>query len=189
MLEFSEEKGITLHSPHTPSLNGLAERMNRTILVKARTHLSESGIENKFWGDAVLTSIYLINIMPTRALKILKTQYEMWHKKKPDLQFLKVFGSKGHVLTCWCRSRLLCLGPVPRPPEAGRAFIDQSQLQDKTERTNCLVLDKRTSSGKTPVHRTLPRTHGTGKRLLEDTVLFVGSNSITITETEPVQVL
>ncbi|KAK2574721.1 hypothetical protein KPH14_012989, partial [Odynerus spinipes] len=38
-----------------------------------------AGLEKVFWGEAVLTATFLINISPTKALKSNKTPYEMWH--------------------------------------------------------------------------------------------------------------
>lgn len=83
--EFCVQKGITFHLtvPHTPQQNGVAERMNRTLTEKARTMIITSGLDKSFWGEAVLTVTYLINILPTSSLQINKTPYEMWHNKKP----------------------------------------------------------------------------------------------------------
>lgn len=97
--EFCVQKGITFHLtvPHTPQQNGVAERMNRTLTEKARTMIITSGLDKSFWGEAVLTATYLINILPTSSLQINKTPYEMWHNKKPQLKFLKVFGSTVYI--------------------------------------------------------------------------------------------
>lgn len=97
--EYCVEKGITFHLtiPHTPQQNGVAERMNRTITEKARTMIFTSELEKSFWGEAVLTATYLINILPTTALHINKTPYELWHNKKPRVDNLKIFGSTVYV--------------------------------------------------------------------------------------------
>lgn len=96
---FCVEKGITYHCtvPRTPQLNGVAERMNRTIIEKARAMLSGAGLDKSFWGEAVLTATFLINIIPTKALDSSKTPFEMWHIKKPQLKYLKVFGSTVYI--------------------------------------------------------------------------------------------
>ncbi|KAM0047020.1 putative RNA-directed DNA polymerase [Helianthus debilis subsp. tardiflorus] len=49
------------------------------------------------WGEAVRHSTYLINKTPTRALHEDKTPYKMLKGKKPDLQFLKVFGCAAYL--------------------------------------------------------------------------------------------
>lgn len=44
-----------------------------------------------------MTATYLINILPTTALHVNKTPYELWHHKKPRLDNLKIFGSTVYV--------------------------------------------------------------------------------------------
>lgn len=39
---------------HTPEQNGIAERLNRTLMERARTMLSESGLPASLWGYAIL---------------------------------------------------------------------------------------------------------------------------------------
>lgn len=97
--DFCADRGISFHLtvPRTPQLNGVAERMNRTIGERARAMLSDSKLHESFWGDAVLTATYLINRSPTKALTQAKTPYEMWHGRKPYLKYLKVFGSTVYI--------------------------------------------------------------------------------------------
>lgn len=95
MKEFCVQKGISYHLtvPYTPALNGIAERMIRTITERSRAMISGAKLSKMFWGEAVLTATYLINVSPTRALKVCNTPFELWHNKKPQLKYLKVFGS------------------------------------------------------------------------------------------------
>lgn len=99
MKVYCVEKGISYHLtvPRTPQLNGVSERMVRTITEKARTMINGASLDKSFWGEAVLTATYLINITPTRAIKQFKTPYELWHNKKPQIKYLKVFGSTVYV--------------------------------------------------------------------------------------------
>lgn len=99
MKSFCVQKGISYHLtvPRTPNLNGVSERMNRTITEKARAMLCGAELEKQFWGEAVLTATYLINISPTKALKIHKTPYELWHNKRPMLKYLRIFGSTVYI--------------------------------------------------------------------------------------------
>lgn len=62
------KKGVELDCtiPHTPQLNGTAERMNRTIMEKARSLLFDSNMKKNMWGEAAYTAVYLINRSPTR---------------------------------------------------------------------------------------------------------------------------
>jgi hypothetical protein len=89
-----EEKGIqfefTIH--YTPQQNGVAERMNITIVEKARCMLLESGLKKGSWTESVLTSVYLINRSPTAALEK-SIPAELWYGQKQNLQKLRVFGN------------------------------------------------------------------------------------------------
>ena len=53
---------------HSPQQNGVAERMNTTLMEKARSMLSGVGLEQKFWAEAVATACYLLNRSPTSSL-------------------------------------------------------------------------------------------------------------------------
>lgn len=99
MKEYCVEKGISYHLtvPRTPQLNGVSERMVRTITEKARSMLHGASLPALLWGEAVLTATYLINLSPTKALKQDKTPYELWHSRKPQIKYLKVFGATVYV--------------------------------------------------------------------------------------------
>ena len=47
--------------PGTPQHNGVAERINRTIIEKVRCMLRMAKLPKPFWGEAVQTAYYLIN--------------------------------------------------------------------------------------------------------------------------------
>lgn len=93
--EYFRESGIQFETsaPYTPEQNGVAERLNRTIVEKARCMLSQSGLPASFWAEATNTAIYLKNRSPTKAL-IGKTPEEMWSGKIRSLKHLRVFGCK-----------------------------------------------------------------------------------------------
>lgn len=99
MKNYCVSKGITYHLtvPRTPQLNGVSERMIRTITEKARAMISGAKLDKVFWGEAVLTATFLINLTPTKALDFDKTPYELWHDKKPKLKYLRIFGSTVYV--------------------------------------------------------------------------------------------
>ena len=92
--DFLKLKGIKHQTtvPHTPEQNGVAERLNRTLVEKARTMLVHAGVPLNLWGEAVVTANYLKNRLPTKALKGYVTPYEKWFGRKPDVSHLKVFG-------------------------------------------------------------------------------------------------
>lgn len=77
---------------YTPEQNGLCERMNRSIVEKARCLIFDAGLEKKFWAEAVNTSVYLRNRSVVTGLNN-KTPYEVWTGQKPNLGHLRIFGS------------------------------------------------------------------------------------------------
>ncbi|RDX89796.1 hypothetical protein CR513_28430, partial [Mucuna pruriens] len=56
--------------PNTPQLNGLAERMNKTLIERVRCMLSEARLPKHFWGEALYTAVHVINLSPTVVLNI-----------------------------------------------------------------------------------------------------------------------
>ncbi|UYV80232.1 K02A2.6-like, partial [Cordylochernes scorpioides] len=92
-------KGIImdLTIPHSPQLNGKAERLNRTLMEKTRALLIDSGVEKYMWGEAVRVSAYLLNRSPTQELE--KTPAELWFNKRPNLSNLQLFGCEAYVKT------------------------------------------------------------------------------------------
>lgn len=79
-------------NPYTPEQNGRSERMNRTIVEKAKCLLFEANLEKHFWAEAVNTAVYLRNRSIASGLND-ATPYEMWHGQKPDVSNLRIFGS------------------------------------------------------------------------------------------------
>ncbi|CAM8929401.1 unnamed protein product [Rhodiola kirilowii] len=91
--EFCKTEGIARHHTvrDTPEQNGVAERMNQTLLERARCMLSNAGLPRRFWAEAVSTSCYLINRGPHTGIGG-KTPYEVWSGKPADYSLLRVFG-------------------------------------------------------------------------------------------------
>lgn len=92
-----QRRGIKLDYtiPHSPQLNGKAERLNRSLIEKARALLFQSGLDKEMWGEAVLTATYLMNRLPSKTTGT--TPYELWYKTKPNLANIRTFGSVGYV--------------------------------------------------------------------------------------------
>ena len=69
--QFCKDAGIARHHTirYTPQQNGVAERMNQTLLERARCMLSNAGLEKRFWAEAVNTACYLINLGPHTWIK------------------------------------------------------------------------------------------------------------------------
>ena len=73
-----------LITAYTPQKKVAAKRKNCTVVEMARSMLQMKGLRNSFWGDAVSTSIYILNRCPTSALDMM-TPYEAWYEKKPNV--------------------------------------------------------------------------------------------------------
>ncbi|KAG2758790.1 hypothetical protein Pcac1_g29117 [Phytophthora cactorum] len=99
MAKFCKDRGIEqkFTPPYTPQLNGVAERMNRTLVECARCMLEHAGLSKSYWGEAVMTATFLRNRCPTRAITHDKSPHQVWTGKKPLLANLKVFGCHAYV--------------------------------------------------------------------------------------------
>ena len=82
---------------YTPQQNGVAERMNITLLEKTRAMLKTVDLAKSFWAEAVNTACYVINRSPSTTIN-LKTPMEMWTGKPVDYSRLHVFGSPVYVM-------------------------------------------------------------------------------------------
>ena len=60
---YLKEEGIhhELTVPKIPEQNGVAERLNRTLVEIARSMLLDAKLPKKYWGEAVCTAVYLKN--------------------------------------------------------------------------------------------------------------------------------
>ena len=76
----------------TPSQNGVAEKKNRDLLEIARALLFQMNVPKHFWADAVSTSFFFINRMPSSVLNW-ATPYHWLFPNKPLFPIdPKVFG-------------------------------------------------------------------------------------------------
>jgi hypothetical protein len=96
---FCQHEGIKRQftTAYTPQQNGVAERMNRTLLERTRAMLKAAGLGKSFWAEAVNTACYVINRSPSTAIE-LKTPMEMWTGKPADYSQLHIFGSPVYVM-------------------------------------------------------------------------------------------
>ncbi|GBP14615.1 Retrovirus-related Pol polyprotein from transposon TNT 1-94 [Eumeta japonica] len=78
---------------YTPEQNAVSERMNRTIVERARCMLFDARLDKSFWPEAVNTAVYLRNRSVAIGLNN-RTPFELWTNKKPDLSHIRIFGSQ-----------------------------------------------------------------------------------------------
>jgi hypothetical protein len=90
--------GITIEytTAYTPSQNGIAERLNRTLIQMAKAMLFQANLPQKFWGYAIEAACYIRNRLPISPGNV--TPYEAFFGKKPNLKDMKVFGCLAYVL-------------------------------------------------------------------------------------------
>lgn len=96
--QYLRDAGIqhTVSPRYSPAQNGLAERMNRTIMENARCILQDSTLSQTFWGEAVLTAAHIHNRLPSPAWNDM-SPIAHWSGKEPGLGHLRVFGSTAWV--------------------------------------------------------------------------------------------
>jgi hypothetical protein len=68
----------------TPESNGIAERLNRTLVERTCAMLIQSKLPKNLWGYMLLHANYIKNCTYSKALPN-KTPYEMVHNSKPKL--------------------------------------------------------------------------------------------------------
>lgn len=78
---------------YTPEQNGKVERDNRTIVEAARTMLYGANLPLTLWAEAINCAVYTLNRTGT-STQHLKTPYELWHGKTPNMSVFRKFGSK-----------------------------------------------------------------------------------------------
>jgi hypothetical protein len=90
---YCADEGVQRHNsaPYNPQQNDVIEWLNQTVVGMTRALLRQRGMPAVFWGEAVVTAVYILNLSPTKALNG-RTPYESWHGRKPTVSHLRVFG-------------------------------------------------------------------------------------------------
>ena len=78
--------------PYNPERNGMAERLNRTLVEMTRCILSEAKMDKTYWCEAILTAVDIRNVLLS-ASSPSSSPFEMVFKRKPSIELLRVFGS------------------------------------------------------------------------------------------------
>jgi hypothetical protein len=77
---------------YSPQQNGKAERLNRTLIERVRSMLSEAGLKPQYWAEAMVTATHIRNRSPYADRD--KTPHELLSGRKPDLSYMRIFGTK-----------------------------------------------------------------------------------------------
>lgn len=91
---FCRSNGIQhqLTTVYTPQQNGTAERMNRTLIEKARCMLFDANLSKCFWAEACSMAAYIIN-RSVCARWTDSTPEEVWSGHKVNVADLRIFGT------------------------------------------------------------------------------------------------
>lgn len=93
--KFCKAHGIVhqLTTPHTPQQNGVAERMNRSIVEKAKSFLFDANLSMRAWAEACNMAAYVRNRSPCSSIEF-RNPLSVWTGKSVNLELLKLFGTE-----------------------------------------------------------------------------------------------
>ena len=74
--------------PGSPTMNGVAERRNRTLKDMVRSMISHTTLPDSLWREALKTAVYILNRVPKK--ETIETPSELLTGKKPVLRHLLV---------------------------------------------------------------------------------------------------
>jgi hypothetical protein len=77
--------------PHAHQQNGSEERKHRHIVEMGLTLLAHASVPLKFWDEAFLTAVFLINRLPSRVINN-QSPHERLFGHPPDYTSLRTFG-------------------------------------------------------------------------------------------------
>lgn len=126
--------------PHTPQINGVAERYNRTLPDRLKPTLKHSKLHQEFWTEVLQYAVWTINRSPTRTNQDNCNPYDLYTGQQPSLKLAHVFGFQGtYLVPSVTRKKLddhskscIFLGVLPR--EDGYKVLDSG---------TCLVIKTR----------------------------------------------
>ena len=81
----------------TSHQNGVAERAIGIVFAIARTLIVDASLPAEFWGEAVITAVYLRNRLPCSANPGNISPFEARYGRRPDLRHLRPFGVSAFV--------------------------------------------------------------------------------------------
>lgn len=117
--------------PHSPEMNGTAERFNRTLLTCLLPTLFHANLPVRFWEDSSANAVMSINLSPSRVNPGESSPFSLWQQKSASYTRLRTFGCK-------------CIRLVTGPSDGGKLMQngnDCIHLQTLPDEDGWLVWD------------------------------------------------
>jgi hypothetical protein len=73
-----------------PRQNGVVERRNRILMNMVHSMICNTTLSEYLWSEDLKISIYVLNRVPSKFVPTIP--YELWTGKKPQLEYLRVWG-------------------------------------------------------------------------------------------------
>jgi hypothetical protein len=118
---------------HAHQQNGSAKRKHRYIVEVGLTLLAHASMPLKFWDEAFLTAVFLINRLPSKVIENKPPLFRLYGKH-PDYAFLTSFGC-----ACWPNIRPYI---TLRNLSSGRKSVFSCGIATSTKATNVLSLQQ-----------------------------------------------
>jgi hypothetical protein len=98
LTDWLKQEGVTLQTTtaYSPSQNGVAERMNHTLVELARTMINGCELPKFLWELVIKHATYLQNWSYTCVCELMP--YQAWTREKPDISHLREFGAPVWIL-------------------------------------------------------------------------------------------
>lgn len=73
-----------------PQINGITERINRTLMELVRAMLKSAKLPERFWAEAVITTCYIKNRVIHSSINDVPER--IWTGHRPNVKHLKAYG-------------------------------------------------------------------------------------------------
>lgn len=96
-------KRVIVHLLTTPGntyQNGVAKRLNRTLIELVRAMMHHKDVTKTFWAESLSVSVHVRDRVTVRGLSFSTTPYQLMYSSKPYVIHLREFGCR-----CWYKFR------------------------------------------------------------------------------------
>ena len=139
---------IEITGADNSSQNGVAERPHRTLANMVRATLTDAGLPDKFWSDALVHAVFIKNRLPHAAFQYLSTPFTELTGTRPNLQQLKIFGTP-----------IITRKPGKRRVKMDRHCYHGIFLRFAKTMKNIVYYDKQTKRVKTTTYAVFDEAH------------------------------